>query len=51
MTITDAVAVVDYILGNKPENFDETAADVNNDGNVNITDAVAIVDIILNAKE
>jgi len=27
------------------------AADVNNDGNVNITDAVGVVDIILNAKE
>jgi len=51
VTITDAVAVVDYILGNIPEDFDEKAADVNNDGNVNITDAVGIVDIILNKGE
>ena len=51
VTITDAVAVVDYILGNTPENFNEKAADVNNDGIVNITDAVGIVDIILNAQE
>ena len=51
VTITDAVAVVDYILGNAPEGFNVEAADVNNDGNVNITDAVAIVDIILNAGQ
>ena len=51
VNITDAVAVVDYILGNVPEGFNKDAADVNKDGNVNITDAVGIVDIILNAKE
>ena len=48
VNITDAVAVVDYILGNAPEGFNAEAADVNKDGNVNITDAVGIVDIILN---
>lgn len=48
VTITDAVAVVDYILGNPPADFNEAAADVNKDGKVNITDAVAIVDMILN---
>ena len=47
VNITDAVAVVDYILGNEPENFNVKVADVNKDGNVNITDAVGIVDIIL----
>ena len=51
VTITDAVSVVDCILGNAPEGFNAEAADVNKDGNVNITDAVGIVDIILNAKE
>lgn len=50
VTITDAVAVVDDILGNTPENFDRIAADVTGDGNVNITDAVGIVDIILSGK-
>ena len=49
VTITDAVSVVDYILGNAPADFVFDAADVNNDGQVNITDAVGIVDIILNA--
>ena len=51
VTITDAVAVVDYILGNVSENFNEAAADVNNDGSINITDAVSIVDIILNSNK
>jgi len=50
VTITDAVAVVDYILGNTPDDFNTTAADVNKDGQVNITDAVAIVDIILSGN-
>lgn len=51
ITITDAVAVVDYILGNPSETFFFGAADVNGDGKVNITDAVAIVDIILNGNQ
>jgi len=50
VNITDAVAVVDYILGNPPAGFNETAADVNKDGKVNITDAVGIVDIILSGN-
>ena len=48
VTITDAVAVVNYILGNTSTGFDAAAADVNGDGNVTITDAVGIVNIILN---
>ena len=47
MTITDAVAVVDYILGNPSDDFNEDAADVSGDGTITITDAVGIVDIIL----
>ena len=47
VNITDAVAIVDYILGNRMEGFNEAAADVNNDTKINITDAVAVVDIIL----
>jgi len=50
VTITDAVAIVDYILGNAPDDFVFEAADVNEDGEVNITDAVGVVDIILNSK-
>ena len=48
VTITDAVAVVNYILGNASTGFSAAAADVNHDGKITITDAVGIVNIILN---
>jgi len=47
VTITDAVAVVDYILDNPSADFFKPAADVSGDGDITITDAVGIVDIIL----
>ena len=47
VTITDAVAIVNYILGNKSENFNFDAADVNGDKAITITDAVGVVNIIL----
>ena len=50
VNITDAVAIVDDILGNPSDDFDSFAADVNADGVVNITDAVAVVDIILSSS-
>jgi hypothetical protein len=48
VTITDAVAVVNYILGNPSSNFKFKAANVNRDSGISITDAVGIVNIILN---
>ena len=48
MTITDAVAIVNKILGNASGSFNEAAADVNRDGEITITDAVGVVNIILN---
>ncbi len=48
VTITDAVAIVNYILGQPSSDFDIRVADVNNDTKVTITDAVAVVNIILN---
>lgn len=48
VTITDAVAIVNYILGNPSLSFSIEAADVNKDGSVTITDAVGVVNIILN---
>ena len=48
VTITDAVAIVNCILGNASAQFDLMAADVNGDGVISITDAVAVVNIILN---
>ncbi len=53
VTITDAVSVVNYILGNPAEGFNIKAANVNNDFDdddnpkITITDAVGIVSIIL----
>lgn len=48
VTITDAVAVVNYILGNISDVFAFKAADINGDGKITITDAVEIANIILN---
>ena len=53
VTITDAVSVVNYILGNPAEGFNIEAANVNGDFDdddspkITITDAVGIVNIIL----
>ena len=47
VTITDAVAVMDYTRGQQPEGFNEAAADVNGDGYVTTTDAVLILQLIL----
>ena len=47
VTIADAAAVVNKVLGQSSEDFDEVAADVNGDGSISIADALAIVNIIL----
>ena len=47
VTISDAVAIVNYILGKPlPAGFNEAAADMNGDGKVTITDAVMLVNMI-----
>lgn len=48
VTITDAVGIVNKILGNPSTQFHEPAADVNHDYEITITDAVGVVNIILN---
>ena len=50
VTITDAVAVVNYILNTTQGTFNVTAADVDGNGSITITDAVGIVNIILNSS-
>jgi M6 family metalloprotease-like protein len=56
VTITDAVAIVNYILGNQSANFNAEAANVNGDVDddgkpkITITDAVGVVNIILNGS-
>ena len=47
ISITDAVAIVNYILNKPSSSFAVKAADVNMDAKVTITDAVAIVNKIL----
>ena len=47
ISITDAVAIVNYILNKPSSSFAVEAADVNMDAKVTITDAVAIVNKIL----
>ena len=48
VTIADAVAVVNYILGNHSDFFVFDAANVDGDSEITISDAFAIVNIILN---
>ena len=43
VTVGDAVAIVNYILGNPSVDFNAAAADVNGDGEVTVSDAVAVV--------
>lgn len=50
VTISDAVGIVNYILGNPAAGFNEAAADVSGDGSITITDAVGVVNIILKGE-
>ena len=48
VNISDAVCLVNYILGHNPNPFVYEAADVNSDTEINISDVVALVGLILN---
>jgi len=48
VTVTDAVCIISYILGENPSPFSTSAADVNGDGSVTVTDAVQVIDLIQN---
>lgn len=48
VNITDAVCILNYILGNPSFDFIFKAADINNDTIINITDVVGVVNLILN---
>ena len=45
--IGDATAILNYIVGSVPGNFQEKAADTNGDGKIRIGDATAILNIIV----
>ncbi|MBQ7419846.1 MAG: C10 family peptidase [Prevotella sp.] len=49
VNVTDIVAVVNYIMGNPPADFNFSAANVNGDEDVNVTDIVSIVNIIMSS--
>jgi hypothetical protein len=49
VTIADALATVNYILGNPPDDFNFDAADINGDGKITISDAAGVVNIIVNS--
>ncbi len=51
VSIMDAISVVDYILGNQPDNFIEEVANVNDDGGISIIDVIGVVDIILGGTD
>ena len=45
-TVKNVIAIISYILGESPDDFDATAADLNGDGEVTITDASILMDMI-----
>lgn len=47
VSISDAVTIVNHLLGNDLLGFSSAAADINHDGEVTISDAVDIVNMIL----
>ena len=49
VTLADAVAVVNYILGKPSPGFSVGGADMNNNKKVTISDAVAIVNYVLSS--
>lgn len=44
----DIAAIVDYLMGKNPDNFNQANADANNDGVINAADIVTIVNIFRN---
>ena len=48
--VNDVVAIVNYLMGKAPEGFDKDAADVNEDGKVDLADIVMLINKILQAQ-
>ena len=48
--VIDVTILVDYILGNNPDDCNESACDVNENGEIDVIDVTTLVDIILNSN-
>ena len=46
--VADVTTLVDYILGNTPQEFNSNNCDVNEDTKIDVSDVTSLVDIILN---
>lgn len=51
ISIADATALIDYLLGGDATGIDLDAADFNGDGEVTISDATALIDYLLSGSE
>lgn len=51
VNVLDVIAIVNYVMGENPEPFDEEAADVNADGYINVLDIIAMVNIIMQVPD
>ena len=47
---SDVIAMISYILGENPKDFDKEAADLNGDGEVTVADVVALISQISNLQ-
>lgn len=48
VTVTDAVNIASYVMGNEPEVFNFDASDVNESGDITLADASGVITIVLN---
>lgn len=50
ITISDLTAMIDYLLGTRPDDFIVEVADVDGDGNVTISDVTDLIDYLLSSR-
>ena len=51
INIADVISLINYILGNRHDNFVFENADINGDGEITITDVITIINMILENKD
>lgn len=50
VNVTDITTIINYILGNNPENFNFDAADCTPDSIINVSDITMVINLILNGS-